>query len=53
MGRTTVRSTKSGTRVTTRTKIGNTTVTRTTGAGKKSRTTVSTRVGKVTYTRTK
>lgn len=51
-GRTTIRQTKSGTRVTTRFKSGNTTVTKTSGAGKKPRTTVSTRVGKTTYTRT-
>jgi hypothetical protein len=52
IGRTTIRSTKSGTRVTTRQKTGNTTVTRTTGAGKKPKTTVSTRVGKTTFTKT-
>jgi hypothetical protein len=52
IGRTTIRSTKSGTRVTTRVKNGNTTVTTTTGAGKKPRKTVSTRVGKTTYTKT-
>jgi hypothetical protein len=49
----TIRQTKSGTRVTTRTKFGNTTITRTTGAGKKARTTTSTRIGNTTYTRTK
>ena len=52
IGRTTVRTTKSGTRVTTRNKVGNTTITRTSGAGKKARTTVSTRLGKTTYTKT-
>jgi hypothetical protein len=35
MGQTTIRSTKGGTRVTTRVKSGTTTVTRTTSAGKK------------------
>jgi len=53
MGRTTIRTTKTGTRITTRVKSGNTTVTRTTGAGKKPRTTTSTRVGKTTYTNTR
>ncbi len=51
IGRTTFRSTKSGTRITTRTKTGNTTITRTVGAGKKPKTTISTRSGKNTYTR--
>lgn len=53
MGRTTIRTTKSGTRITTRQKCGNTTITRTTGAGKKPRTTISTRVGKTTYTKSR
>ena len=44
MGQTTIRSTKSGTRITTRTKLGKTTVTNTSGAGKKAKTTISTKV---------
>lgn len=51
MGRTTVRYTKTGARVTTRLKTGNTTVTRTTGAGKKPRTTITTRNKSFTTTR--
>ena len=51
MGRTTIRRTKTGTRITTRTKVGNTTVTRTSGAGKKPRTTISHRAGKTTFSR--
>lgn len=47
----TVRMTKSGQRISTRTKVGNSTVTRTYGAGKKMKTTISTRVGNVTYRR--
>lgn len=48
----TIRSTKGGNRVTSRIKMGKTTVTKTTGGNKKPRTTVSTRVGNVTYTKT-
>ncbi len=51
MGQTTVRRTKTGTRVTKRIKTGNTTVTKTYGAGKKTKTTISTKVGKTTFTR--
>jgi hypothetical protein len=51
MGRTTIRRTKTGTRITTRTKVGNTTVTRTSGGGKKTRNTISHRMGKTTFTR--
>lgn len=52
MARYTVRYTKKGPRITTRTKIGNTTVTRTTGAGKKPRTTMTTRGRTSTWSKT-
>jgi hypothetical protein len=52
MSKITIRTTKSGTRTTTRNKVGNTTITKTSGAGKKSRTTVTTRSGNITRSRT-
>jgi hypothetical protein len=51
MGRTTIRLTKSGPRITTRVKAGNTTRTTTFGASKKPKTTYSSRVGRTTYTK--
>ena len=47
----TIRSTKNGFTVTSRTKVGKTTITRTTGGNKIPRTTVSTRSGNINYTR--
>jgi hypothetical protein len=52
MARTTVRYTKKGPRVTTRYKIGNTTISRSSGGGKKTRTTTSVRTRNTTYSRT-
>ena len=49
---TTLRYTKAGLRITNRSSLGSTTITHTSGAGKKPRTTISTRSGNVTSTRT-